>query len=104
MGLTCRARRAAHTSADVFGQSLSHSHPFQQRVQRWTQRLPPVREAVLDLWRYLMMNEAADDPIPLHLSKLLNQHLFGHGGGRPPQLGKETDLAPAERGQKQHRP
>ena len=72
---------------------LSEIYPFQQRIQSWTQRLPPVREAVLDLGRHLVMNEAADDPIPLHLSKLLNQHLLGHRGDRAPQLGKAPDVA-----------
>src|SRR6266699_59501 len=92
-------RRAARTSHDVFAELLSEIYPFQQRIQSWTQRLPPVREAVLDLGRHLMMNEAADDPIPLHLSKLLNQHLFGDCGDRPPQLGKAPDGAAEEVGQ-----
>src|SRR5258707_9323092 len=86
-------RRASRMSHDVFAELLSEIYPCQQRIQSWTQRLPPVREAVLDLRRHLMMNEAADDPIPLHLSKLLNQHLLGHRGDRAPQLGKAPDVA-----------
>src|SRR5258707_11561576 len=82
-------RRASRMSHDVFAELLSEIYPCQQRIQSWTQRLPPVREAVLDLGRHLMMNEAADDPIPLHLSKLLNQHLFGHGRDRPPLRSEE---------------
>ena len=77
----------------MLGELLSPIYPFQQRIQSWTQRLPPVREAVLDLGRHLVMNEAADDPIPLHLSKLLNQHLLGHRGDRASQLGKAPDVA-----------
>ena len=77
----------------MFGELLSEIYPFQQRIQSWTQRLPPVREAVLDLGRHLVMNEAADDSIPLHLSKLLNQHLLGRRGDRAPQLGNAPDVA-----------
>src|SRR5258707_12453511 len=84
---------SGRASDDVFGELLSQIDPFQQRIQSWTQRLPPVREAVVDLGRHLVMNEAADDAIPLHLSKLLNQHLLGHRGDRTAQLGKAPDLA-----------
>jgi hypothetical protein len=37
------------------------------------------------------MHAAAHDPVPLHLSKLLNQHLF-HSGNRASQLGKAQDV------------
>jgi hypothetical protein len=42
------------------------------------------------------MNEAAYDPVPLHLSKLLNQHLFGHSGNRASQLGKAPGVTAEE--------
>jgi len=80
------------TSDDVFAGLLSQIYPCQQRIQCWTERLPPVREAVLDLGRHLLINEAANDSIPFHLSKLLNQHLLGHRGDRAPQLGKAPDV------------
>ena len=43
-----------------------------------------------------MMNDAADDPIPLHLSKLLNQHLLGHPGDRAPHSEKHVGRATAD--------
>ena len=77
-------------------EAIFQIYPLQQRVQCWTQSLPPLRETVFDLGWHLVMNEAAYDPIPLHLSKLLNQHLFGHSGDRAPQLGKAPDVTAEE--------
>ena len=54
-----------------FCECLLEVHPLQKSVERRTQRLSPICEAVLHLGRDLVMNEAPDDAISFHLAQLL---------------------------------
>src|SRR4029077_10852058 len=57
-------------------QRVPEIHPFQQGVECRTERLPPIRQAVLHLRRNLMVDKPPHDAVSLHLPQLLNQHLF----------------------------
>lgn len=58
------------------GVIIALGSPLQQLIKGRTKRLPPIGQAVLNLGRNLMMNNAANDSIILHPPKLLDQHLL----------------------------
>src|ERR1700693_4230688 len=60
-----------------------------------------MRQAILDLWRHLGMHNPANNPILLHLSKLLYQHLLRDRRDRPLQIGESLQLA-AEQMEQDH--
>jgi hypothetical protein len=67
--------------------------PGQEFVERWTERLSPIREEIFDFWRDLRMHDALDDAVLLELPKLLRQHLLRHAGNGALQIGKAERLA-----------
>ena len=72
---------------------IAFSRPFQEGIERWAQSLPPIRQAVLDLRRHLMVDDPPHDPVVLHLAKLLDQHLLRDRGYRPFQIGKSKHVS-----------
>src|SRR6266850_3961361 len=78
-----------HALAD----GLTLLSPFQQGIERWTQRLPLVRQTVLDFRRHLMMNHPPHNRVVLQLAKLLDQHLLRDRRYRPLQVGEAQHLS-----------
>lgn len=89
LGRVAFSRRSHHASRVFLG------GPGQQRVKGRAQRLPPIGQRVFNLRRHLMMNDAADDAIGLHLPQLLDEHLLRHRRDRPFQI-REAQDPPAE--------
>jgi hypothetical protein len=75
-------------------------------LERWAQRLSPLRQAVLHLRRNLVMDDPADDSVGFHLAKLLDEHLLGNGGNRSTQVREAQHVATEEMKQDHrfHRP
>jgi len=76
------ASTALKQSVCGIGHLFAQRGPFEQGVERWAQRLSPLRQAVLHLRRNLVMDDPADDSVSFHLAKLLDEHLLGNGGNR----------------------
>jgi hypothetical protein len=75
--------------------------PFQERVERWAQGLPPIRQTILHFRRHLMMDDPPHNPVVLHLAKLLDQHLLRDRWYRPFQIGKSKHVS-TEQMEKDH--
>ena len=75
--------------------------PFEKRIESRAKCLTPVGQAVFDLGRDLMMNDAANDPVGFHLAKLLDQHLLRDRRDRALQLGESKHLS-AKQMEKDH--
>lgn len=54
--------------------------------------LPPIRQSIFDLGRDLMVYGPADDPVSLHLPKLLNKHLLRDQRDCPFEIGEAQHL------------
>jgi len=52
--------------------------PCEERVQSRTQRLAPIRQAIFDFRRHLMVDDTPHNAVLLHLTKLLDQHFLGN--------------------------
>jgi hypothetical protein len=83
-------------SRDRLGHLLAQSRPFQQRIQRRAERLPPAREAVLDLGRNPRVDGAPDDAVGFHLPELLDEHLLRDRRDRPFQIREAQHFASEE--------
>ena len=70
--------------------------PSQEFVERRTERLPPLREVILDLRRDFSVHNARDDAVPLQLPKLLGQHLLRDARNRALEVGEAQRLAAKE--------
>jgi hypothetical protein len=70
--------------------------PSQELVESRTERLSPVREAVLDLRRDFSVHSARDDAVALQLPKLLRQHLLRDARNRALEVGEAQRLAAEE--------
>jgi hypothetical protein len=70
--------------------------PRQEFVERRTERLPPLREVILDLRRDLSVHNARHDAVPLQLPKLLGQHLLRDARNRALEVGEAQRLTAKE--------
>src|SRR5260370_28521247 len=71
-----RTKRHCPSRVTVVRRRLALRGPRQQRLERGTQRLSPIRHAVFDLWGNLVMDDPPNNTVLLHLTELLNQHLL----------------------------
>ncbi len=86
----------------TFGQSpFRVLRPGEQSIECWTQGLSPVGQAVFNLRRHLVMDDAAHDAITFHLPKLLDQHLLRDAWDGSLQVGETQELA-AEKMKQDH--
>src|SRR6185295_2381629 len=60
------------------------------------ERLPPLREAILDSRRDFSVHNAHDDAVPLQLTKLLGQHLLRDARNRALEVGEAQRLPAKE--------
>src|SRR5262249_319496 len=99
-------RTFADTSNLQIGRRLSRPlcSPFKQFVKRGTHPLSPFGQGILDLWRYLRKDGAADDAIALQFAKLLNQHLLRDARNSLFQLGEAQYTAGEEMEDDDHLP
>src|SRR5258706_10177086 len=79
--------------ADVRKMATAILSPFQQGIERWAKLLSPVREAILHLWRNLVVDCSLDDAVSLQLTKLLREHLLRNCRNRAFEVGKAQNLA-----------
>jgi len=70
--------------------------PFKQRVEGRAQALTPVRQAILDPGRNLVVHHSTDDAVGRQLAKLLYEHFLGHRRNRPFQIRKAQHFAAKE--------
>jgi len=70
--------------------------PSQEFVESRTERLPPLREVILDLRWDLSVHNARNDAVPLQLPKLLGQHLLRDARNRAVEVGEAQRLAAKE--------
>jgi hypothetical protein len=70
--------------------------PSQEFVESRTERLPPLREAILDFRRDFSVHNARNDAVSLQLPKLLGQHLLRDARNRALELGEAQRLAAKE--------
>jgi len=70
--------------------------PSQEFVESRTERLPPLREAILDFRRDFSVHNARHDAVSLQLPKLLGQHLLRDARNRALEVGETERLAAKE--------
>jgi hypothetical protein len=85
-------------------QFLTERGPFEQRVERRAQCLSPFRQAIFNLGRDLMVDDAPHDSIGLHLTELLNKHLLRNRGDRPLEVREAQQLSIEELKQNEQLP
>jgi hypothetical protein len=93
---TYPVRLAAPCVAVVSALLLSQIGPLQDGVQRRTECLAPRRETVFHLRRYLGVDFAHDNPVSLHLTELLAEHLLRDVRNRSLQIREAQHLAPKQ--------
>lgn len=57
---------------------------------------PPLREAVFDLRRHLVVDHATHDSVPFHLPKLLDEHFLGYSRDRAFKIGEAQNMPAKE--------
>src|SRR5260370_22747962 len=82
-----------HRAPSVFRASIC---PFQDCVQRWTERLSPFGQSVFHLRWNLRICGAMHNAVGLHALQLLPQHLLCDAGNCALKVGKTHNLAPEE--------
>src|SRR6267143_2492569 len=82
-----------HRAPSVFRASIC---PFQDCIQRWTERLSPFGQSVFHLRWNLRICGAMHNAVGLHAFQLLPQHLLCDAGNCTLKVGKTHNLAPEE--------
>src|SRR6266852_931028 len=90
---TCPLDGTDHRTPSVFRASIC---PFQDCIQRWTERLSTFGQSVFHLRWNLGICGAIHNAVGLHAFQLLPQHLLCDAGNCALKVGKTHNLAPEE--------